>query len=117
CTISHDPIGNTFGTLTGTEPELPPVVMGSHTDSVVEAGRFDGCLGVVGAVEVLRAVRASGRRPRRSLVAAVFTDEEGVRFGHDLLGSSVTCGLLDPAVALAAADRDGITVGAELGTH
>ncbi|MFW6033492.1 MAG: M20 family metallo-hydrolase [bacterium] len=113
CSVTHDGIGNTFGVLAGRDPDLAPVVMGSHLDTVVEAGRFDGCLGVVGAVEVLRAA-TGGDRPSRSLVAAVFTDEEGLRFGRDLLGSSVACGLLAPDAALGAADADGVTVAAEL---
>ncbi|WPB95825.1 M20 family metallo-hydrolase [Streptomyces malaysiensis] len=116
CEISHDAIGNTIAVLPGTEPDLPPVLLGSHVDSVANAGRFDGCLGVLGAVEVLRSV-AAGTRPRRSLAAAVFTDEEGTRFGRDLLGSSVTCGLLEPAKALATADADGRTVEQELRRH
>ncbi|MBB6376747.1 N-carbamoyl-L-amino-acid hydrolase [Pseudonocardia eucalypti] len=116
CEITHDAIGNTFAELPGTEPRLAPVLLGSHLDTVAEAGRFDGCLGVLGAVEVLRAV-AAGPRPPRTLAAAVFTDEEGARFGRDLLGSSVACGLLDPAQAYGLADADGSTVGTELRTH
>lgn len=118
CEINHDPIGNTIAVLPGTEPSLAPVLLGSHVDSVGNAGRFDGCLGVLGAVEVLRAV-AAGSRPRRSLAVAVFTDEEGTRFGRDLLGSSVTCGVIEPAQALATADADaeGKTVEHELRLH
>ncbi|MBB5159880.1 M20 family metallo-hydrolase [Saccharopolyspora phatthalungensis] len=116
CEINHDAIGNTIAVLPGTDPSLPPVLLGSHVDSVVNAGRFDGCLGVLGAVEVLRAV-AAGPRPRRSLAVAVFTDEEGTRFGRDLLGSSVTCGLIEPEEALAIADTEGKTVEHELRAH
>ncbi|WP_329576624.1 MULTISPECIES: M20 family metallo-hydrolase [unclassified Streptomyces] len=116
CEIGHDAIGNTIAVLPGTDPELAPVLLGSHIDSVADAGRFDGCLGVVGAVEIMRAV-ASGARPRRSLAVAVFTDEEGARFGRDLLGSSVTCGLLAPADALAHRDADGTAVDDELRRH
>ena len=69
-------------------------MMGSHIDSVPTAGRFDGCLGVLGGLEVIETLNDHGVVTRRPLVVAFFTDEEGCRFGTDMLGSAVATGRL-----------------------
>ncbi|MFV0257644.1 MAG: M20 family metallo-hydrolase [Acidimicrobiales bacterium] len=110
--VTVDEIGNIFGRREGSEPALAPVMTGSHIDSVATAGRFDGCLGVLGALEVIRAM---GDRPiRRPVVVAVWTEEEGVRFGTDMLGSAVAAGRIDVADAHALVDRDGTRLVDEL---
>jgi N-carbamoyl-L-amino-acid hydrolase len=88
--------------------------MGSHIDTVATGGAFDGTLGVLAAIEVVRALDAAGIATRRSIEAGFFTEEEGVRFGTDMLGSAVTAGRIPLAHAHALTDADGATVGDEL---
>jgi len=108
--VRVDRIGNLWARRAGTAPELPPVVAGSHLDSVPTGGAFDGALGVLAGLEVVRTLNAAGRLTRRSFEVGVFTDEEGARFGTDMLGSAVACGRLPLDEALGLADRDGVTV-------
>ncbi|MBX3470313.1 MAG: M20 family metallo-hydrolase [Planctomycetes bacterium] len=112
--VTVDRIGNVYGRRAGREDDLAPVMMGSHIDSVPTAGRFDGCLGVLGGLEVLRALDDHGLRPRRPMVVAFFTDEEGCRFGTDMLGSAVAVGRIGLEQAYALTDRQGRTVRDEL---
>ncbi len=108
--VRVDRIGNVFGTRRATEPALPCVLIGSHIDTVATAGAFDGTLGVLGAIEVVRALDAAGIRTRRPVEVAFFTEEEGVRFGTDMLGSAVAAGRIDLDDALKLTDADGISV-------
>ena len=112
--VRVDPVGNLFGILPGEEGVEAPVTAGSHLDTVIDAGPLDGAYGVVGALAVLRGVRASGRRLRRPLAVGAFTDEEGVRFQPDMLGSLVLSGRLGLEEARASRDPEGITLGEEL---
>jgi N-carbamoyl-L-amino-acid hydrolase len=112
--VRVDRVGNVFGRREGADPDARPVLAGSHVDSVATAGAFDGCLGVLGAIEVVRALDATGRTTRRPLEVAIFTEEEGVRFGTDMLGSAVAAGRIALEDAHALRDRDGVTLGAEL---
>jgi N-carbamoyl-L-amino-acid hydrolase len=90
---------------------------GSHIDSVPTAGVFDGCLGVLGALECVRSLDDLGIETDRPLEIAFFTDEEGNRFGSDVMGSSVAVGRTPLDTAYAMTDRDGVTVQAELLRH
>ncbi len=108
--IRTDRIGNVWARRAGTEPDLAPVVTGSHLDSVPTGGAFDGALGVLAGLEVLRTLDDHGLTTRRPVEVAFFTDEEGARFGTDMLGSAVACGRLTLEAALALPDRDGVTV-------
>ena len=112
-TVRVDRIGNCYGRRKGKRDDAP-VMMGSHIDSVPTAGRFDGCLGVLGALEVIRTLNEKAVQTGRPLEVAFFTDEEGCRFGTDMLGSAVAVGRLALDFALGLADRHGLTVGAEL---
>jgi N-carbamoyl-L-amino-acid hydrolase len=112
--ISVDRIGNVFGRRRGRDEALAPAMMGSHIDSVATAGIFDGCLGVLGGLEVVRTLDGAGRTTLRPLVVAFFTEEEGARFGTDMLGSAVATGRIPLAEALALRDRAGRTVSEEL---
>jgi N-carbamoyl-L-amino-acid hydrolase len=87
--VRIDRIGNVYGRRRGRRPDLAPVLSGSHIDSVPTGGAFDGALGVLGALEVVRTLNAAGVETERDLEIAFFTDEEGARFGHDMLGSAV----------------------------
>src|SRR5947209_1686247 len=82
----------------------------SHIDSVPTGGAFDGSLGVLGALEVVRTLDAAGVRTARPIEIAFFTDEEGCRFGTDMLGSAVAVGRIALEQAYAIADKNGFTV-------
>ena len=104
--VSIDPIGNIFGWRAGLE-DLPPVMTGSHIDTVRTGGRYDGPLGVLGGLEVVRALNQAGIVTRRPLVVAAFTNEEGARFHPDMLGSLVYVGGLSLEEAYASHSADG----------
>lgn len=94
--VREDGLGNLFARWPGSEPDLPAVASGSHIDALPHAGRFDGTVGVVGALEALRALRRAGFQPRRSLEMILFTSEEPTRFGLGCLGSRAMIGALTP---------------------
>ncbi|MBI1851305.1 MAG: M20 family metallo-hydrolase [Planctomycetes bacterium] len=112
--VTVDRIGNLFGRRAGRDAKLRPVMMGSHVDSVPTAGKFDGCLGVLGALEVVRTLDAAKVTTRRPIVVAAFTDEEGSRFGTDMVGSAVASGRLLLEQAYALRDRKGCVFRDEL---
>lgn len=112
--VSVDEMGTIFGRREGAQSELAPVMAGSHIDSVATAGAFDGCLGVLGALEVVRSLNERGISTRRPLVIAAFTEEEGVRFGTDMLGSAVAAGRLTLEYAYDLVDAAGLRFGDEL---
>ena len=80
----------------GAEPALPAVATGSHIDAIPHSGRYDGTVGVLGALEAIRALQDAGFRPRRSIELILFTSEEPTRFGIGCLGSRLLSGTLDP---------------------
>ncbi|WP_173921622.1 Zn-dependent hydrolase [Agromyces sp. Marseille-P2726] len=112
--VTIDEMGSIFGRRDGSEPDLAPVMAGSHIDSVATAGAFDGCLGVLGALGVVRSLDDAGVTTRRPLVIAAFTEEEGVRFGTDMLGSAVAAGRLSLEYAYELVDARGLRFGDEL---
>lgn len=133
--IRIDQIGNIFGilpagpsensvadsladSLTDSSALLPEpglaLMMGSHIDTVRQAGALDGCYGVLAGLAVLRAYRQAGRLPQRPLVVAAFSNEEGVRYQPDMMGSLVYAGGLDLALALDSRASDGSRLGDEL---
>jgi N-carbamoyl-L-amino-acid hydrolase len=107
--VHEDPAGNLFARWTGTDPLLPAVGTGSHTDAIPFSGRYDGTVGVLGALEALRALQATGWQPRRSLELLMFTSEEPTRFGIGCLGSRLLSGSLTPEAAAALVDGSGAT--------
>ena len=115
--VRIDPMGNVYGRRAGTDPDAAPVIIGSHIDTVATAGAFDGCLGVLGGIELVRTFDELGVATRHPVDVAFFTEEEGSRFGVDMLGSAVAAGRIDLSEALALADRDGVTLGSELARH
>ncbi len=110
--VRVDRVGNVRGRWIpeGADPDAAPVAAGSHLDSVPEGGIFDGPLGVYAALEAVRALQAADASPGRPVDVVSFTEEEGVRFGGGLLGSSVAAGRRDPAAALDLTDGDGTTL-------
>ena len=99
-------IGNAAGRYEGARPGLPCVMLGSHLDTVRDAGKYDGMLGVVTAIECVSFLNASNRRLPFALEVVGFGDEEGVRFGTTLLGSRAVAGIFD-SKALEAKDQSG----------
>lgn len=92
--VYEDAIGNIFGVLDGTDKTLAPVWTGSHIDTVLNAGMFDGMAGVVGGMEALRIIKESHKEVKRSIVVVVYTSEEPTRFGLCCLGSRTLAGKL-----------------------
>lgn len=112
--VSIDRIGNVFGRREGAAPAAAPVIAGSHIDSVPTGGAFDGALGVLSGLEFVRTLNDLGKVTRRPIVVAFFTEEEGARFGTDMLGSAVATGRIALEVARATRDAGGVSVGDEL---
>ena len=104
-----DAIGNVIGRFEGATPGLPALVLGSHLDTVRDAGKYDGMLGVVAAIECVRTLYRLGKRLPFAIEIAGFADEEGVRFGATLLGSRALAGTFDPTL-LDRTDGDGMTM-------
>lgn len=111
--VGVDAVGNIFA-VRGGALDSEPVVMGSHIDTVRDAGIFDGALGVLGALEVVRTLNVNGVETRRPVAVAAFTNEEGARFQPDMMGSMVLAGKLGLEEAYASKDDGGATVGQEL---
>ena len=88
-----DEAGNIFGQLIGENPELPAILIGSHIDTVKSGGRFDGAMGVLMGVEVLRSLKESGMKLGRTVKVVSLTDEEGARFDYAFVGSSALVGI------------------------
>lgn len=111
--VQVDRIGNIFGTLRGANPSRP-LMMGSHIDTVTNAGALDGCYGVLAGLAVIRAFREAGVVPQRSITVGAFTNEEGVRYQPDMMGSLVYAGGLSVDAALDTLGTDGTRLGDEL---
>ena len=111
--VTVDTVGNVVAVYPG-KHSGPPVMTGSHIDTVRTGGRYDGNLGVLAGLEVIETLSTAGVRLRRPLAVAFFTDEEGSRFPPDMLGSLTFVGGMSTEEALDVTDSDGITVGAEL---
>ncbi|MDP1964846.1 MAG: M20 family metallo-hydrolase [Reyranella sp.] len=111
--IRIDAIGNVIGLRAGRE-NLPPVMTGSHIDTVRTGGRYDGNYGVLAGLEVVRALNEARIVTRRPIAVAFFTNEEGARFQPDMMGSLVYAGGVGLNEAYAATDKEGVSVGDEL---
>src|SRR5690625_194397 len=113
-TVTWDDMGNMYATLAGIENDKPPVVIGSHLDSLEKGGRFDGVLGVLTGLEVVRTMVESGIKPQVPVVIANITNEEGARFEPSLMASGVISGRFDKSNMLKSSDKSGITFGEAL---
>jgi N-carbamoyl-L-amino-acid hydrolase len=111
--VRVDRVGNVIGRRKGARDDAP-VMSGSHIDSVPTGGAFDGALGVLGALEVVRTLDAAKFQTARPIEIAFFTDEEGCRFGTDMLGSAVAVGRIPLEQAYALKDKNGLAVKSEL---
>jgi beta-ureidopropionase / N-carbamoyl-L-amino-acid hydrolase len=112
--IDVDEMGDIFGRRSGRDDVLPPVITGSHLDTQPRGGRFDGVLGVMGALEVLRTLEDHGVETLRAVELVDWTNEEGSRFPPAMLASGVWAGALDLDWAWARTDADGFHFGDEL---
>jgi allantoate deiminase len=104
-----DAIGNVVGRYEGAKPGLPCLLLGSHLDTVRDAGKYDGMLGVIAAIECVHDLHAAGRRLPFAVEVIGFADEEGVRFSTTLIGSRTVAGGFRPET-LDAVDKDGISL-------
>lgn len=107
--VSVDACGNIIGKLEGSQPELAPLICGSHFDTVSQGGMFDGCLGVLAGIEALQTMVEEGYQPKRTIQVMGFRDEEGNRFGYGMVGSKSVAGIFRPE-GLEATDEDGRTL-------
>ena len=112
--VTVDAIGNVFMRREGANPNLPPVVTGSHIDTQPTGGKFDGNYGVLAGLEVVRTLNEQGVRTEAPIEVAFWTNEEGSRFVPVMMGSGVFCGAFTLETAYAARDVDGKSVGEEL---
>lgn len=111
--VKVDDMGNMFATLAGKE-DKPPIVIGSHLDSVKKGGRFDGVLGVLAGLEVVRTLVDYNIKPEIPITIANFTNEEGARFEPSMMASGVLSGKFDKEKMLQSTDEDGINFGEAL---
>lgn len=113
--VAVDRVGNIFGIWrTSSAEDQAPILIGSHIDTVIDAGVYDGCYGVLSGLEIIQSLRSAGFVPSRPIVVAAFTNEEGVRYTPDMMGSLVYAGGLPVEEALASVGTDGTVLGEEL---
>jgi len=105
--LRTDAVGNIFARWEGSDKKLPAIATGSHIDAIPNAGKYDGVVGVLGAIEAIRALQTAGFQPNRSIELIIFTSEEPTRFGIGCLGSRLLGGVLSLVRAAALRDRDG----------
>jgi beta-ureidopropionase / N-carbamoyl-L-amino-acid hydrolase len=114
CTVAVDALGNMFARRPGRDPSLAPICIGSHLDTQPTGGRFDGVLGVLAGVEILRSLEASGYETNAPIEVVNWTNEEGSRFAPAMLASGAFAGLFAEAAVLATRDRAGTSFGEAL---
>ena len=114
CKVEVDEVGNMFATRPGKRQDLLPIAMGSHLDTQPTGGKFDGVLGVLGALEALRTMVDMGYETNAPIMIVNWTNEEGSRFAPAMLCSGVYAGVFTPEFAYSREDRSGIKFGDEL---
>lgn len=113
--VRVDRIGNIFGIWKTPENEKEdPLMLGSHIDTVINAGQYDGCYGVLAGLEIIQSLKEAGCRTACPVAVGAFTNEEGVRYSPDMMGSLVYAGGMSCDAALAVVGNDGSVVGEEL---
>lgn len=110
CTVEIDRLGNIFARRPGSDPSLPPVAIGSHLDTQICGGRYDGILGVLCGLEVVRTLNDRGLQTKRGIEVICWTNEEGARFNPPMMGSMAFAKVLTLESVLATTDDAGITV-------
>ncbi|WP_210240211.1 Zn-dependent hydrolase [Amaricoccus solimangrovi] len=113
-TLGVDAMGTMFATRPGEDPDALPVYVGSHLDTQPTGGKYDGVLGVLGALEAVRSMNDLGIRTKHPIVVTNWTNEEGARFAPAMLASGVFAGVIDLDYAYGRTDLDGLSFGEEL---
>jgi N-carbamoyl-L-amino-acid hydrolase len=114
CTMGLDTMGNMFATRAGTDPDALPVYVGSHLDTQPTGGKYDGVLGVLSGLEIIRTMNDLDIKTKHPIVVTNWTNEEGTRYAPAMLSSGVFAGLHTQDWAYARVDADGKTFGDEL---
>ena len=114
CTVQVDEVGNMFATRAGKRTDVLPIAMGSHLDTQPTGGKFDGVLGVLGALEALRTMVSMDYQSNAPIMIVNWTNEEGSRFSPAMLCSGVYAGVFTPEFAYSREDRAGVKLGDEL---
>ncbi len=114
CTVQVDSVGNMFATRAGKRRDQLPIALGSHLDTQPTGGKFDGVLGVLGALEAMRTLVDMGYETNAPIMIVNWTNEEGSRFAPAMLCSGVYAGVFTAEFAYSREDRDGIKLGDEL---
>jgi N-carbamoyl-L-amino-acid hydrolase len=114
CKVTADEVGNMFARRPGKNPKLDPIAIGSHLDTQPTGGKFDGPLGVLAGLEVLRTLRDAGHTTNAPIELVNWTNEEGARFAPAMLASGVFAGVFTADYAYGRTDREGKTFGDEL---
>ncbi len=113
-TMAVDQMGTMFARREGTEPDLPPVYVGSHLDTQPTGGKYDGVLGVLGGLEIIRSLNEREIKTRHPIVVVNWTNEEGTRFAPAMLASGVFAGVIEQDWAHDRTDATGLRFGDEL---
>ncbi|MBM3649567.1 MAG: Zn-dependent hydrolase [Alphaproteobacteria bacterium] len=110
CSVEIDRLGNIFARRPGSDPALPPVAIGSHLDTQICGGRYDGILGVLCGLEVVRTLNDRAIQTKRGIEVICWTNEEGARFSPPMMGSMAFAKVLPLETVLATTDDAGVTV-------
>jgi N-carbamoyl-L-amino-acid hydrolase len=113
-TMGLDKLGNMFAHREGTDPTLPPVMVGSHLDTQPTGGKYDGVLGVLAGLEIIRTLNDAGIKTKHPIEVVNWTNEEGARFSPPMMSSSVFAGMYTTEWVYDREDAEGKTVGEEL---
>jgi N-carbamoyl-L-amino-acid hydrolase len=113
-TVAVDSMGTMFAHRKGEDESLPPVMVGSHLDTQPTGGRYDGVLGVLGGLEIVRTLNDLGIKTRHPIEVVNWTNEEGTRFAPAMLASGVFAGVIEQDYAYGRTDADGLRFGDEL---
>lgn len=114
CAVTIDRVGNIFARRAGTDVGAAPVVIGSHLDTQVNGGKYDGVIGVLAGLEILRTLNDLDRTTRRPIEVVSWTNEEGARFSPPMIASGAFAGVFETQWVLARTDDEGRALGAEL---
>ncbi len=114
CSVTIDALGTMFARRPGRDPSRPPIAMGSHLDTQPTGGKFDGVIGVLAGLEVLRTLQDAGIETESPIELINWTNEEGARFAPAMLASGVFAGVFPPDFAYSRTDRDGVSFAAAL---
>ena len=114
CTVQVDEMGNIFARRPGRDNSLPPIAVGSHLDTQPTGGKYDGIIGVLSGLEILRTLNDAGYETNAPIEVIDWTNEEGSRFAPAMVSSGVFAGVFDKQYAYDRTDREGLRLGDEL---